>query len=144
PWVPTRFTFMQLAKHQLDGLQRRGKKAVLDFLQAVAGQGCAALGYRLTGDDPIERICIKHLYGSLRVAVSFDTLDHVWVLLIAPHDERNPATDICAMLYALVGVETPVGERTKPSCCDETGAPPIYEVAELLADGMRSLRRTRN
>ncbi len=117
--------------------------AVVNFLTQVATEGCSALGYRLTGGYPLEKICVKHLVATLRVAVSFDAIDHVWILLIGHHDSLNPSRDIYATLYRMAEVEVPSAARTKPACCEPDGLPPMHDQAELLADKMLMLRRTR-
>jgi hypothetical protein len=141
--VATRFTLTPLARQQLDGLRGRRKLAVADFLIQVESRGCAALDYRLTGDGPLERICVKHLDGAWRVVVSFDALEHVWVLLIGPHDRGDPDRDVYTTLYRMLGSTAPTARRRKPACCDDTGLPPVYKEAELLAEHLRALRRGR-
>jgi hypothetical protein len=52
-----------MADRQIRGLRGRRKKAYGDFLDDLERRGCAVLDYRLTGPAPINRVCIKHLWG---------------------------------------------------------------------------------
>lgn len=52
------------ADQQIKGLTRRHAKAFDDFLNDLAVRGCQALAYRLTGETPVDHICVKHLRGS--------------------------------------------------------------------------------
>jgi hypothetical protein len=65
-------------------------------------------------------LCVRHLTGSLRIVVAFETPERAWVLLVGPHDEKDPVLNVYSELYLLIGVEPPdnVG-RGKPPCCDE-------------------------
>lgn len=111
----------------------------------LEADGCAALTYRLTGELPIDHLCVKHLAGSLRVVVGFDGPGSAWVLLVGLHDQQDPDVDVYTELYRLAGLaEVPKGERTKPSCCDTDGGAPYLpgEVADL-ASRARMLRRSR-
>ncbi|MEV0455024.1 hypothetical protein [Catellatospora methionotrophica] len=138
-----RYTLTALANQQFSALRGRQKLAVLDFLILIEAQGCAAMGYRLTGGEPLERICVKHLEGTWRIAVAFASEQHAWILLIGEHDAKNPDRDIYATLYLMIDQSPPSGMRTKPACCDPAGLPPIYDQAEFLADRLRALRRGR-
>lgn len=68
------------------GLARRAYQAFLDDL---ASRGCAAMGYRLTGPDPLPRLCVKHLHAQDRVVVAFPTADEAWLLPVWSH-RRTP------------------------------------------------------
>lgn len=69
------------------------------------------------------------------------------MLLVGPHRDNDPRSDVYAALYELVGVEPEDrAKRTKPSCCDDDGAPPEVALAEVdaLVSRARSLgKRTR-
>lgn len=84
----------------------------------------ATMGYRLTGPDPLPRLCVKHLRGQDRVVVAFSAGgDEAWVLLVAPHRENDPGRNVYDLLYQLAGVQQPEqARRTKPPCCDELTA----------------------
>jgi hypothetical protein len=100
------------------------------------------MGYRLTGNDPVDQLCVKHLRGSIRVVVAFVPEDAAWVLLVGPHDARDPATDIYAELWQLLGVERPAGERTKPPCCGPHETAPAIET-ELMWEIIEAAGRRR-
>ena len=62
------------------------------------------------------------------------------VLLVGPHDGR--AGDVYAQLLDALGVEVSADERTKPSCCDDEGLPPVDEAAaETIRDAVESSAR---
>jgi hypothetical protein len=131
-----------LADRQVRGLRGARAAAFERFELALAHQGCAALGYRLTGTDPLPRLCVKHLRGLDRVVVAF-TEDEAWVLLVGPHDAEDAVRDIYLALYELAGVVPPEQPRTKPPCCDDVGAPPVLDerAVEDLIERVRMLRR---
>lgn len=116
------------------------------FLDELAAVGCRALAYRLSGPAPVDHLCIKHIGGPLRVVVAFETPQRAWVLLVGPHDDRDPVLNVYAELYRLLGIEPPPDAgRDKPPCCDETAdLPPVLgdTLSEIL-DRAARLRRTR-
>ena len=131
------------ATTQVAGLRGRAKKAYEAFLDEVSAQGCAAMAYRLTGPQPLEQLCVKHLRGPDRVVVAF-VGDEAWVLLVGPHRHDDPRIDVYTALYELAGVEPEdQTKRTKPSCCDSAGQPPEVSSAEVdaLVGRARSLGR---
>jgi hypothetical protein len=133
------------ASQQADGLRKKDRERYEQFLDMLQTEGCAALGYRLTGDLPIDHLCVKHLAGNLRVVVGFEEPGRAWVLLIGVHDRNDAGVDVYTELYRLAGLDdVPEGERTKPSCCDADGVAPFMEpeVTELV-DRAHRLRRTR-
>ena len=72
----------------------------------------------------MAHLCVKRLWGELRLVVGFPEPGIVVGVLLGAHsDERN----VYEELYALLGVEPPkdgYALRDKPSCCDEHGEPP--------------------
>jgi hypothetical protein len=130
------------AEQQVGRLRNRQRRAYESFLDELQAQGCAALGYRLTGDRPLEHLCVKHLVGQLRVVVAFESTDVAWVLLVGPHEDSDPGIDVYTELYFLVGLEAPpAAKRTKPSCCDADGVAPFpAEGASELANRATKLR----
>ena len=54
------------ANAQANGLRGRARVAYERFLDELAHSGCAALGYRVTGPEPLPRLCVKHLRGADR------------------------------------------------------------------------------
>jgi hypothetical protein len=91
-------------------------------------------------------LCIKHLIGSLRVVVAFEQPERAWVLLVGPHDDKDPILNVYAELYRLIRVNPSENEgRDKPPCCDEPDElPPVLgpAVTDIL-DRADQLRRTR-
>jgi hypothetical protein len=124
--VPLTILETSLAARQVAGLRGPARRAYEAFLDDLTDRGCAALGYRVTGPDPLSHLCVKHLRGRDRVVVAFETTERAWVLLVGPHDP-DPGLNVYDALYALAGTRPPQAEkRTKPPCCQEaTGAPPV-------------------
>lgn len=142
--MSVRVLFTDLASQQSGALRGKQQIQVANFLDQLKAQGCAALGYRLTGDSPLEHLCVKHVGGQLRVVAAFQSAQLAWILLVAPHDDADPGIDVYTTLYRLIGTSPPSGERTKPSCCDGAGQPPVLgDIVEQLADRAVRLRRTR-
>ncbi|GIM93698.1 hypothetical protein [Paractinoplanes toevensis] len=133
------------ADQQLRSRAKGDQKKIIAFLRDLEVNGCAALSYRLTGADPLERLCDKHLGGRLRVIVAFESPQTAWVLLVADHDDSDPDFNIYSELYRLVGHEPESSEkRTKPPCCSEDGsAPAMGQAAESLALKAIEIRKTR-
>lgn len=130
------------ANQQIAGLRGARSKRYEEFERDLAARGCAALGYRLTGDEPLPSLCVRHLRGKDRVVVAF-TDDEAWVLLVGPHDEGDKANDVYTALYALAGVPQPSQPRSKPPCCDEDETAPALDESLIddLVQRARSLRR---
>jgi hypothetical protein len=142
--IPTRLAAAQIAA-------LRGKpKAALDLAVAdIRHRGCAAAGVRLTGPT-ISSFCRLDLHAAWRLLTAFETPDRCILLLVAEHTRsENPYR----LLYSVLGISEPKGPRTKPTCCDPEGQPPIdpdlvarfEHDARSLARGLsRSNRRPRN
>jgi hypothetical protein len=124
------------AKRQADALDRTNSRTLTAFIDDLARNGCAALAYRLTGPVPLDRICVKHLRGVLRVVVAFVSPSRACILLVGRHDDSDPNRDVYAELYGLLDAVPPAGSgRGKPPCCGDDGeAPPELgdEVADLI------------
>ncbi len=144
--MPTEVLATPRAEQQISGLGRKQAKTLATFLDELAANGCRALAYRLSGNPPVDHLCVKHLVGPLRVVVAFETPQRAWVLLVGPHDDQDPALNVYAELYRLLGAEPPPeAGRDKPPCCDEIAdLPPVLgeTLAEIL-DRAAKLRRTR-
>jgi hypothetical protein len=144
--MPTEVLATSRADQQIASLARRHARIVDCFLDDLAARGCQALAYRLSGATPIDHICVKHLRGSLRVVVAFETPGRAWVLLVGPHDDQDPVLNVYAELYRLLDVEPPSESgRDNPPCCHTPGGqPPVLgdALAEIL-DRARRLRKTR-
>jgi hypothetical protein len=114
--IPTRLAAAQIAA-------LRGKpKAALDLAVAdIRRRGCAAAGVRLTG-PAISSVCRLDLYAAWRLLTAFETPNQCILLLVAEHTRsENPYR----LLYGVLGISAPKGRRTKPTCCDPDGQPPI-------------------
>ncbi|GIG00936.1 hypothetical protein [Catellatospora citrea] len=141
--MPVTLDWTPRAEQQFDGLRSRQQQQVAQFLRHLEAEGCAALGYRLTGGAPLDRLCVKHV-GDLRIVVAFRSGSRACVVLIGRHDEADPGLDVYAALYELAGVKPPTDPRTKPPCCDDGGLPPeIGAAVDELADRAVRIRRTR-
>jgi hypothetical protein len=144
--MPTEVLATSRADQQIASLTRRHAQTFDGFLDDLAARGCEALAYRLSGDPPIDHICVKHLRGSLRVVVAFERPRKAWILLVGPHDDEDPLLNVYAELYRLVGVEPlPDSGRDKPPCCNTPGGQPRVlgdALAEIL-DRAAKLRKTR-
>jgi len=144
--VPAEVIATPRADQQIAGLDRTHAQALGDFVDDLAARGCKALGYRLSGPTPVDRICVKHLRDSLRVVVAFEGPHRAWILLVGRHDDHDPVLNVYAELYRLLGIEPPDSAgRDKPPCCGEdTGLPPVLgaAVAEFVERAAR-VRRTR-
>jgi hypothetical protein len=133
--MPTEVLVTSRADQQIAALTRRHAKTFDGFLDDLAARGCQALAYRLSGEKPIDHICVKHLRGSLRVVVAFETATRAWVLLVGPHDDHDSVLNVYAELYRLLGVDPqPDAGRDKPPCCDQADAQP-----PVLAEGLREI-----
>lgn len=141
--MPTEVLSTPRADQQIRGLTRRHAMTFGDFL---AARGCEALAHRLSGGSPLGHICVKHLRGSLRVVVAFETPRRAWILLVGPHDDQDPVLNVYAELYRLIGNEPPPDSgRDKPPCCDQAGnEPPVLgEALTTSLDRAAALRKTR-
>jgi hypothetical protein len=142
--MPTEVLATPRAEQQIAGLSRKLSKSFESFLNDLAAGGCKALAYRLSGDAPVNHICAKHLSGSLRVVVAFETPQRAWILLVGPHDDQDPILNVYAELYSLLGADPqPAAGRDKPPCCDKTGElPPVLgnALVEILDRAAKSAR----
>jgi len=120
-------------------LRAQDRKAYDQFLVALRARGCDSLEYRLTGEGLLERLCVVHLAGRLRVVVAFESKAAATILLVGPHSD-DPSVDVYGQLYALAAVEqAPSAPRRKPPCCDSDGMPPEVDTA-VLDDLVRRAR----
>lgn len=136
-----------LATSRVAGLRGPNLRAYNAFLDALAHEGCAAMGYRLTG-PVIERLCVKHVRGRLRAVVAFSLDDVAWVLLVGEH-LNDAEVNVYDELYRLVGHRPEPGEkRTKPPCCNDSESTQSDafgedEVVELVARMRRVAQQSR-
>ena len=102
--MPTEVLATPRAEQQISSLSRKQAKAFGTFLDELAAVGCRALAYRLSGPAPMDHLCVKHIGGPLRVVVAFETPQRAWILLVGPHDDRDPVLNVYAELYRLLGM----------------------------------------
>jgi hypothetical protein len=121
--VPYDVRATPVAERQIAALRGPRRKAFDAFIAELARDGCTALSYRLTGDDPLPQLCVRHLRGQDRAVVAFEG-DTAWVILIGPHDAADRRVDVYTALYVLAGVMPPKAPRCKPPCCDDDVQPP--------------------
>jgi hypothetical protein len=116
-------------------------KAKASFVLAVEDirhRGCAAAGVRLAG-EVLSGICRLDLYGAWRLLTVFETADRCVLLLVAEHTR---SASPYSLLYAALGIDEPEDPRTKPSCCDADGQPPVDpDLTERFERGLRDLGR---
>jgi hypothetical protein len=146
PVMPTEVLATPRAEQQIGALRRKHSMAFENFLNDLATSGCRALGYRLSGETPLNHLCVKHLDRSLRVVVAFERPQRAWVLLVGQHDDQDPVLNIYSELYRLIGIEpSPDIRRTKPPCCDEADKlPPVLEGSlNYILNRAAKIRRTR-
>jgi hypothetical protein len=91
---------------------------------------------RLTGPE-LSSICRLDLYGAWRLLTVFEAPDRCILLLVAEHTRSaNPYQ----LLYAALGIDEPDQPRTKPTCCDPEGQPPIDpDIVTRFERGLRDL-----
>lgn len=142
--MPIEVVSTRRAQQQAGDLDRTQALAFVAFVDDLARNGCAALGYRLTGPVPINRMCVKHLRRTIRVVVAFESPRRVCIVLVGPHDDTDPNRDVYAELYELLDAAPLEGSgRHKPPCCGDDGQPPPGlgdDLADLI---IRTARRHR-
>ncbi|MFH9348173.1 hypothetical protein [Kitasatospora sp. NPDC017646] len=143
--MPTTVETTDIAAADALALRGREKKSFLDWTYDLEQRGCGALDYRLTGPAPVDRMCVKHLFGNLRAIVAFDGDGTAWIVMVGPHDEQDPERNVYARLWKLIGLDAPPeGKRTKPRCCSAAGLAPMDEgTVQDLVDRCRDLARRR-
>lgn len=108
------------------------------ILQRLAQEGCRAADYALSGPPPWPQLCAAHFDG-WRVVVAFPSEEEVAILQIAPHD---PSSDPYREIAEDLGIAVSTEPRTKPSCCDPDGEPPVDpELVSNVHDAFAALTR---
>jgi hypothetical protein len=143
--VPTAVLVTARAKQQFAALTGKETKQLNTFFDDLANRGCAALTYRLSGQPPLDHVCVKHLRAELRVVVIFQSPYRALIVLVGVHS-RDATVDVYGELYRLLGTqpEDDAG-RTKPPCCDELDQlPPVLgNLADEILAVASAHRRTR-
>ena len=83
-----------IAQRQIAGLRGPRRKAFDAFVTMLVNEGCRALAYRLTGNEPLPRLCVQHLRAKDRVVVAFEG-PTAWVAGRPSHANRAPASRSC-------------------------------------------------
>jgi len=124
------------ARQQITALRGKAKASFLLAVEDIRRRGCAAAGVWLAG-EALAGICRLDLYGAWRLLTVFETPDRCVLLLVAEHTRSaNPYR----LLYAALGIDEPKEPRTKPSCCDAEGQPPMDpDILERFERGLRDL-----
>lgn len=119
-------------------MRGKAKASFLLAVQDIRHRGCTAAGVRLAGET-LSGICRLDLYGAWRLLTVFEAPDRCILLLVAEHTRTaNPYH----LIYAALGISEPEEPRTKPSCCDDKGQPPIDpDLAERFERGLQDLGR---
>ncbi|AHJ58563.1 hypothetical protein [Amycolatopsis keratiniphila] len=132
-----------IAQQQIGQLRGRPQRAFESWLQRIKTSGCKALTYRMTGEH-VERLCVFHFYGELRVIVAFAAPQDARVLLVGPHDDADPGIDVYTQLFELLGIPRPTERVGKPDCCGPDKRPPVWgEDVEMLTDQFHKLAKRR-
>jgi hypothetical protein len=131
-----------MASRQIAALRGRRAQVVRVALSELLDQGCTAAGYRLAGTG-LDHICCRHLYAEDRLLTVWPGDHHAIVVAVGPHDRGG--ADVYDLLLTALGLEEAAVERSKPSCCDETGRPPVKADAAATAEAVTQLaKRTRS
>src|SRR5260221_331595 len=117
------------------GESRRGLQQAC--WRRLEGKACLAVDSGFT-EEVVNRICSAHLYGNYRALICFPDEGSVVIALVGEHS-RGSSDDVYGAVYELLGIDEPIGKRTKPPCCDEAGGPPVD--SELLDRMLRAAAR---
>jgi hypothetical protein len=102
-------------------MRGKAKASLILAVDDIRRRGCAAAGVRLAGEE-LSAVCRMDLYGAWRLLTIFETPDRCVLLVVAEHTRSaNPYQ----LLYEVLGIGEPEEPRTKPTCCDPDGQPPI-------------------
>jgi hypothetical protein len=117
-------------------MRGKAKASLLLAIEDIRRRGCAAAGVRLAGSG-LSVICRLDLYGAWRLLTVFEAPDRCILLLVAEHTRTaNPYQ----LVYDALGISEPGEPRTKPTCCDNEGHPPIDpDLAGRFEEGLRQL-----
>jgi hypothetical protein len=117
-------------------MRGKAKASLLLAIDDIRHRGCAAAGVRLAGPG-LSAICRLDLYGAWRLLTVFEATDRCIVLLVAEHTR---AANPYQLLYDALGISEPQEPRTKPTCSDTEGNPPIDpDLAARFEQGLRQL-----
>jgi hypothetical protein len=132
--IPTK-----LARQQIAALRGKAKASFLLAVEDIRRRGCAAAGVRLAG-EALSGVCRLDLYGAWRLLTVFEDQNRCVLLMVAEHTR---AANPYRLLYSALDIDEPEEPRTKPSCCDAEGQPPLdLDLVKRFELGLRDLGRT--
>jgi hypothetical protein len=119
-------------------MRGKAKASLILAVDDNCRRGCAAAGVPLAGEE-LSAVCRLDLYGAWRLLTIFETPDRCVLLVVAEHTRSaNPYQ----LLYEVLGIGEPEEPRTKPTCCDPDGQPPISpDLVVRFERGLRDLAR---
>ena len=127
------------ARQQIAALRGKAKASFLLAVEDIRRRGCAAAGVRLAG-EALSGVCRLDLYGAWRLLTVFEDQNRCVVLMVAEHTR---AANPYRLLYSALDINEPEEPRTKPSCCDAEGQPPLdLDLVKRFELGLRDLGRT--
>lgn len=128
----------QLAREQIASMRGKARASLLLAVDDMRRRGCAAAGVCLAGEQ-LSAVCRLDLYGAWRLLTTFEAPDRCSLLLVAEHTRSaNPYQ----VLYDALGIDEPEEPRSKPTCCDSKGQPPVApDLVQHFEDGLRDLAR---
>ena len=117
-------------------MRGKARASLVLAVDDIRRRGCAAAGVRLAGGQ-LSAVSRLDLYGAWRLLTTFEAPDRCILLLVAEHTRTsNPYQ----LLYDALGISEPEEPRTKPTCCDPAGQPPVDpELAARFENGVRQL-----
>ena len=127
-----------MAGEQIAALRGKARASLILAVEDIPRRGCAAAGVRLAGEG-LSSICRLDLYAAWRLLTVFETPDRCVLLLVAQHMRtENPYQ----LLYRILGISEPEEPRTKPTCCNPEGQPPVDPAIIIRFDqGAKNLTR---
>jgi len=119
-------------------MRGKAKASVVLAVDDIRRRGCAAAGVRLAGEQ-LSVVCRLDLYGAWQLLTTFEAPDRCILLLVAEHTRSASPYQ---QLYDALGIDEPREPRTKPTCCDTEGQPPVApELVERFERGLSDLAR---
>lgn len=121
-------------------MRGKAKASLILAIDDIRRTGRAAAGVRLAGTE-LSAARRLDLYGAWRLLTVFEEPDRCVLLMVAQHTRTASPYQ---QLYDALGIAVPEEPRTKPSCCDPDGQPPIDpDLARRFEDGLRQISPAR-
>jgi hypothetical protein len=119
-------------------MRGKAKASLLLAVDDIRQRGCAAAGVRLAGEH-LSAVCRLDLYAAWRLLTTFEAPDLCILLLVAEHTRSASPYQL---LYDALAIDRPEEPRTKPTCCDPEGQPPLaLDLVERFERGVREIAR---